>query len=1527
LPGTLSSAGTKSTQGDYYQLLVALHWVIRLLGDNEIDYIQAESNGLPGIDGKVTVDDVVIVYVDGHNRYIQAKKNQSKYAKWSLSDLEDELPKIRDQLEANADAIVELYSRTPFGDLQSLVDASCEYPDLVAFQRDAGTNLKEPMSKLAELWQRSEERVFGLLRKIKFGPHHAFSDWERCNKQDLDCIVTQVDMAIPVLESFINSHQLKLSLQKFTIQREDVIEHLGKMGLVLAPRRSEAEILEQFQQASLVGRDWPRTIGGHQINRPELGELIRAIETGASMVLVTDRPGSGKTCLLLDLADHIEQNPKYGLLFIKGDRFTQPHSKDDFQSSGLPINIVGSCGRLSEHRQVVVIIDSLDVLSQNREHGALGMFLCLIDRLRSIQNVTVVSACRSFDLQYDPLLRDRKWEHKIQLDDFDFDDIVVPLLNEWGVSEDQIDDELKHLLQLPQNLRLFKDIAQRNAKRPIGSAYELHEVYLDEVVRKDKRLGDTAIAVLQHLADQLLNSRIRRIPLAAFPGDEPIRRVLVSNAILHQDSDGGIGFGHQTMFDTLLVYSSLARGQDLASFIKEHPPFPFLRPAVRTFIFHLRTKAPGVFSKQIWQALAEENIAYHFKRLIVESLAEISPGTADWVLIRRLFQREPELFQRLFYRVEGDAWWRLIVDHWLPLLSSPVTDRKWYTLLTSHLGRWMNSHPEAVVGLWQRALSEGWNKEFVAQRINIDLQKFNHWRTEGITELIESLLQEDKTDREMLGQVLSLYVEFTNQGDDLVWGYIVKDVEDQEAAGLRIGDRLHCESHRFHDKHFLRDRLIQSPMLLDMAVRSLEGWATREKLRLLNGTFLNTSSWGRRHSSQSRYRVDSLSELLDGIEWAITHHAKADDGWWHANEQCLRIAREESLLYFLVKSYAAIPETNVEGMSVILTDKAQLYDSRLQHELCELIQAGYHLLEPEIQEANQRILLNKHEDKDPGKGASSELELRTSYEYLICIPVIFRLPESQAFVNRFRLKYGAYLPKPRIDSWGGREESSVSLEQLMALSTNKLFCLLDYYNDYYNGSTHPADYLKGGRDMVADVLCEAAALDPVRYLALVPAMEHHGIWNGYLNNLFDGITRHLRYRYGSLQPPQDWSSSQPEPDGTDLARHLLDLAEKRSGLRENGHTIARMLEASSEVLEDSESTERLVFLWFWVMKHPDPEEDHQVIWSAEKKGISTEDLRAIAINSVRGVAAGGAMSLCNRLLELEREPPDLMFPLLRHFACDSVQAVPAALLAGLPYLTHKRSSWGRQLFNDIFTEPQTHLWPLAERYLYRQYHEYFEYVAPLLHRMRTEAPEESAGTWGRIMTLASLSGHIDNDDLFHQLESVKSIDAREGAAQVFTSNLNNHKARELCKNGLQCFIQSGEMTDHIQSIIEIAFDPKKHGRVLDESFALRFIDSIKPSNNYVTLRHLFDWIADRASRDPISALEVCEQLINKLSELEHPHQRWETKPLISALSSILREADDTGDEALIYRAVRLQDQLLMMDIHGIDEYFEQAGRL
>ncbi|QLQ33246.1 MAG: AAA family ATPase [Candidatus Thiothrix singaporensis] len=112
---------------------------------------------------------------------------------------------------------------------------------------------------------------------------------------------------------------------------------------------------------------------------------------------------------------------------MKGDRFIDTETR-----KSLPTDLIEMCARLAESKHLIIVIDSLDVLSLNRDSGSLSYFLSLIDRLSGLANITIIAACRTFDLQYDAKLRDRKWQQKIKLADFDFDEVVAPMLSKWG---------------------------------------------------------------------------------------------------------------------------------------------------------------------------------------------------------------------------------------------------------------------------------------------------------------------------------------------------------------------------------------------------------------------------------------------------------------------------------------------------------------------------------------------------------------------------------------------------------------------------------------------------------------------------------------------------------------------------------------------------------------------------------------------------------------------------------------------------------------------------------------------------------------------------------------------------------------------------------------------------------------------------------------------------------------------------------------------------------------------------------------
>ena len=140
------------------------------------------------------------------------------------------------------------------------------------------------------------------------------------------------------------------------------------------PEMSTVQIRQSFAGTSAIGRSWLRDIAGQYISSPLVNELLTAVDAKKRAVILTGVPGSGKTCVMLSLQEALEQRAQTRAdlvpLFIQAREFADLETAQERQAQGLTEQWVEKAARLAEDAHVVVVIDSLDVLSIAREHSA-----------------------------------------------------------------------------------------------------------------------------------------------------------------------------------------------------------------------------------------------------------------------------------------------------------------------------------------------------------------------------------------------------------------------------------------------------------------------------------------------------------------------------------------------------------------------------------------------------------------------------------------------------------------------------------------------------------------------------------------------------------------------------------------------------------------------------------------------------------------------------------------------------------------------------------------------------------------------------------------------------------------------------------------------------------------------------------------------------------------------------------------------------------------------------------------------------
>ena len=119
------------------------------------------------------------------------------------------------------------------------------------------------------------------------------------------------------LEHILRNHQLGEGDIPNKISKNYLEDELKKVKLVLTSKYDINETLKEFNQASKIGRNKDYSIKGHSLIQSEKENIINILKSKNGSVIVTDKPGGGKSCLLDDIAKYFENDLEYAVLFFK----------------------------------------------------------------------------------------------------------------------------------------------------------------------------------------------------------------------------------------------------------------------------------------------------------------------------------------------------------------------------------------------------------------------------------------------------------------------------------------------------------------------------------------------------------------------------------------------------------------------------------------------------------------------------------------------------------------------------------------------------------------------------------------------------------------------------------------------------------------------------------------------------------------------------------------------------------------------------------------------------------------------------------------------------------------------------------------------------------------------------------------------------------------------------------------------------------------------------------------------------------
>jgi hypothetical protein len=1181
----MSLAGRRSNRGDAYQTVMAVDWAISMLADPDIESVETDATMIVG-PAPVGVDDLVIT-TRLRRIYCQCKKNEPDFKDWTVATLADELSKAGRLAMADAAGKICFYSRSGFASLRKLREHAVTAGGSAAYKQGLGADNAAVDASLTAIFAKlgsPSDFTYEFLCRTTFEQTPEFETMEARQLERLGNLVARAPEVLDTLWLALDRAGAGLGIGAgsaaavTSLSRGALLDRLQAIGATVAGPRSQQDAERVLQALSGVGREWRRDIDGVRLRRVCSNVLTEAVGRGVGSILLTGGPGSGKSCVLLQLADDLAASRAFPV-YIQCRVFAEAEDGAQRVALGLPSDLVGVVARLAEYRPVAVLFDSLDVLSLSREHSALNHFLAQANLLLNIPGVTVVAACRSFDAKYDRRLAVRDWSLKVDLPDLEWDEEVVPLLRRSGIDETALEAPTRALIRNARHLAMFLDISRRGHTVAARTHQELTREFLEATVRSVPGLGDPAERQLEWIAEDMLRRKSMEIGLERANLGATVEALFLSSGVLQRTDRRTLEFSHQTLLDVLAIASWERRGGTLQSFIEGMPPVPFVRPAVRAYALYSAVTDRRALRVAL-RAIVASELPHHLRRLVVETFADLEPLEDDLPLINWL-RGYSGLFEAFFDKANSLEWFRFWLRHFLPVWHSERDEGR-LLYLAVRAGDWLAEDTDSILAFWNQLLDAGWvDRPRLAMNVGFAIGKYQGGAHPGIGTLVERLLALPRPDHDALGPAVLRAVRSGSAPPELIWAYITWDVDDESIRRYQLEDRLRCEAYIFEEGGVLTDHMIRSTALLSRALCEVSRWRSvqedghRSKADWVEG-FLRETSYEDLHSRHDIRHRSSLSIVLRAMEAAILAHARDDSDWWRENKSALAGARDGALRFWAVKALTVNPQLDPKLVTQLASDPEMLSYS-LSFEVGELIKVSM----PQLELDAQDIVLGAIAGLPDGE----PFLLSHKCVMAATVPAPYRSSGLVSLLERHERTGGWLIREPNVMSVSGMVAAPFTYQRVLDGGDGMVLELLKHYDSHAGWDRDWGD-LVGGAEHVGSELREAASRAPIRFLRML-----EGCWAAvperFRGDLLDGCSQHAEHLFGNLQYNKEAWVPLERPNSDALVSGLLDELERHPAFWSRSREAARALGIIAEMAAPGDA-ERVAFHFVGFLRTPAP---------------------------------------------------------------------------------------------------------------------------------------------------------------------------------------------------------------------------------------------------------------------------------------------------------------------------------------------------
>ncbi|WP_305686242.1 hypothetical protein [Microbacterium sp.] len=1359
----------------------------------------------------------------------QVKRQYSTNPEWTIPVLAS-----RGVFKAAADHVAAgrafyFISMTSCGPLVELSDRARSASDLAAFHQALETSkeLRQAFDDLtATTVLGSEKTAYATLRGMFFEVHQ-----ERITRKD-NALIAELML------TGATGHLMTLALgdvldsnMGHSVTGDDLLAALEPHGICRRPAGSRSSV--QTQVAGVTAR-WRRSVRRELLDPPiprdEATELADSMNNGSFSLLV-GTAGDGKSAVLEQTASALEEAGGTVLAF-RLDRLgafaTTAELGDELS---LDMSPVAALSLVAGNGHGYLLVDQLDAVSSasGRMPENFDAVADLVEEALLLPNVSVVLACRGFDLDNDHRIASLTARHNVTRVEVGglLDAAVDAAVSGMELDPTVLTPGQRRLLRHPLHLVLLSGVASQPDALAFRSRGSLFEAFWN---RKRQTLQERNVrfnAVVQRVATVASDQQTLSVPIEVLDAGELNRdaHILISEHVLAEDG-GRVAFFHEAFFDYVFARQWVLRSESLVDFLCHREQELFRRAQVRQILQYLHELDHDRFLKECEALLVSESVRFHVKDTVIAVIANLPGPTAEEsAMVLRVAATGPSYIERLWQQFRRPQWFTRfstdgILEGWLDGPEAKNRD-----LGALFMGAQARDDPASVAALLKSRQSAanypGWLRWTV---------RFAD--VESSRDMFDLLLagvragMYDGPDRELWISVHQIGENQPLWAIELLNAYLV----DRPDA-LTLDESGHVAALQQRDHYvseIVRDSAAAEPLaFVEMALPYMRTVMAATARPVADDGLVRDEHFSHRMAGSSMFDREFDDALAEATSLALEDLATNEPETVRPWLEVLEADPYESSQYLLYRAMTAGSAAFADWAADLLLQGGARHKSGysfgggrwVARELLRSI--APHVDDEKHRQLEEvfRDLTNPHE-KSRTRGS-------TAFMFLSALDEARLSPEGTRRLGEYRRKFVENEPPAPTGMTGGGVASPISSKAAELMTDEQWLQAMAKHNaDVTNWDTGV-----GGSRELSSVFRERIAADPARFGRLALSMTP---------DLDDAYTSAMLMGLGESEfAPADLAVL------FDAVRHL--------GAFEQSET-ARWLGWALQRHQRAVPLDLVELILHRALHATDPEDDAPRITWQDADGNQIADLHQNGINTTRGALAEKLGDLIIR--ESAGERTELVRPHLADLAADPVMSVRACVAHTIGASLRNARPDAIAAFNVLIdTDDSLLTAPHVAQLMQAIGTINPEVIEPVITRMLDSEEANVRSVGGELAGYAALEWALP--DLLTRALALDA-EARSGVASVCANNIDTTSNQALAIQTLQKLMHDPE-PEVLKAVAKVA------GRLRDKAlrpFASLLSDLIaSPAYGeatpqlFITLQHAPDRVDDLA-------LKAAKQFIN-----------------------------------------------------------------